>query len=196
MAALPCVRITVACCLLAVIAAQQCRKNQKLIRNHECDAMTPFECAMSPQMWVKPNGGKPYCDWCDWGEYSDTDNNKGYCTMCPQNTVITQGRYNSKFNEDGRSWCEEDCGIALRNMIKYPVGKLRIGCNGFCSDMFWVFEDSQSYRATLQGSDTYGMGIPCVNKGTTCTEADYKIADVMVVNYDESLRQVGLVEHE
>jgi hypothetical protein len=205
MAGSPFVRVVatycvLACSLIAMTAAQPCPKNQRLIRNVVCDFLGPVACALNPTMWVQPNRGFPYCDWCYWGEYSDSNNNNAHCTQCPVNTVVTQGRYNTQYNNLVGNWCEEDCGIALRNMIQYPVEKLRIGCNGFCSDMFDVFMDSQSYlqddeeeyeeddeddsaiigsRRLLQGSDTYAMGIPCVNKGTTCTEADYKIADVM-----------------
>jgi len=190
MAALPFMQAVVTCCvfacsLITLAAAQPCPKNQRLIRNYECDTMGPVACALNPSMWVKPNGGRPYCDWCFWGEYSDENNNNPSCTHCPVNTVVMQGRYNTKYNDLVGNWCEEDCGVALRNMIQYPVGNLGIGCNSFCSDMFDVF-----YVATLKGSDTYGMGIPCVNKGTTCTEADYKIADVMIVNYDESVTDI------
>jgi len=158
-----------ACSVISVTVAQSCPKNHYLtaycgsIQNQRLRN----ECEQNPKQ----------CEWCEWGKYSDSNNKNKYCTTCPSNTVITQGRYNDQYNNLVGNWCEEDCGVALRNMIQYPAeknfqGQPRLsvdGCKGFCSDLFDVF-----------------LEIPCVNQGIQCTDADYNIADVMIVNYDDT----------
>jgi hypothetical protein len=113
-----------------------CPANHKLLRDSECDSMGPVACALTARMWGRPHGGFPYCNWCNWGEYSDSDNNNGFCTQCPKNTVVTQGRYNSQYNALVGDWCEEDCGVAFRNLMQYPIPE--IFCT-FCSDLFSPF---------------------------------------------------------
>ena len=119
----------VACWLLHSAAAEcqywpcnpPCPKNHRLITNSRCSELGDVGCALDLGMWLQKNGGKPYCEWCDWGEYSDAENIGQVCTHCPRRTVVTQGRYNAKFNDNVGNWCEEDCGVAFQNMMKYPV---------------------------------------------------------------------------
>jgi hypothetical protein len=82
------------------------------------------------------------------------------------------------------NWCEEDCGVAFRHLLQYPIPDLE--CD-FCSDLFSPFADSD---------------IPCVKSGKKvldrvfektfirnnqkCTDVDYKIADNLIVVWDPS----------
>lgn len=189
MAGSPFVRVVVTCCvlacsLIAMTAAQPCAKNQRLVRNVACDFFGPVACALNPTMWVQPNGGRPYCDWCEWGKYSDSNENT--CRKCPLNTVIMQGSYNQVYNyaSVNGNWCEANCGVAFRNLLQYPIpGQV---CD-FCSDLFSPFVDSQ---------------IPCINSGKRdlsgstfvknnqmCTDIDFKIAETLIVKWETSTQK-------
>ena len=162
-------RAAVACWLLHSAAAEcqywpckpPCPKNHKLTAN----------CGHIQAQWLRDDCEEENkeCHWCDWGEYSDSNNNNGFCTNCPLNTVVTQGRYSSRFNDFVGNWCEEDCGVAFKHLMEYPIPGLF--CE-FCSDLFSPFDS-----------------IPCVKNAEKCTPEDYKLADTMRVDWDQSVSQ-------
>jgi hypothetical protein len=158
-----------------------CPKNHRLLRDSECDSMGPVACALNARMWGRPHGGFPYCNWCNWGEYSDSNNDNGFCTQCPKNTVVTQGRYSSRFNELVGNWCEEDCGVAFRQFLEYPIPGQ--DCD-FCSDLFSPFLDSNIPCMTSGKRDKSGKTF--IRKNQKCTDIDYKIADTLKVVWDDS----------
>ena len=121
------------------------------------------------------------CEWCDWGKYSDSNNKNRFCTQCPKNTVVTQGRYSSTFNELVGNWCEEDCGVAFRQFLEYPIPGQ--DCD-FCSDLFSPFIDSNIPCMTSGVRDKSGKTF--IRKNQKCTDIDYKIADTLKVVWDDS----------
>ncbi len=157
-------------CVAMADAGVSCPANQKLIAacGNIQNQNLRNECEKNPRS-VKSNQG---CKWCNWGEYNEKDNQNGVCHKCPGNSIITQGRYSDKFNKEVGNWCEEDCGVALRHLIQYPIEH---------DKDFW----GELYNPFRWDGNT---GISCVkyagkgvSKLSDCTEAHFQMADNMIV---------------
>ena len=107
-------------------------------------------CGIDPTRYF----GQDYCEYCDWGEYSDAGNKQVACLACPRNTVITAGKYNTNVP----LWCEEDCGTALRYLQQYTSG-------------YDMGDFTQSFP-----------DLPCMRDKTECSDKEQKLANHMIVS--------------
>lgn len=130
-----------------------CPANHKLLQDCLDRSKNTGECYFYGAAW---------CQWCDWGFHSAAENNKATCEQCPANTIVMQGRYSQRYNENVGEWCEEDCGVAFRNLILYPTDGYH-----FKNELF----------------DPFG-NIPCKQYNgefSDCTQNDFALADSMIV---------------